>query len=486
MGRRAAALAIAVIACLCVQAADAQTNPFNPPTPSGSQGFSTAIARDGSTYAVGWLSDHTSGRIDVYFNDAEGKGWSLQSSLSDASLAAGSGLGSSVALSANGNTLAASAPLTSGSGSVVIWTRSAATLAGTWTRQSTTLSNAQCTSVASGATFGSALALSDDGLTLAVGAAKDGSNKGSVCVLKWDGSSWVAQTTPALTGDASASAGLGYSVALSADGDTLAAGAYTDSSNDGAALIFTRSGSSWSQQGSKLVAAASAFKQGSSVALTSDGNMLAVGGPAATTGVWVYTRSGSAWSLLTSLPGSTVSLSTGSLFGSSVWFNSVGSVLMVGSPGDATGSAWFLTRRVNTFVQTYTKLSAGSGSLFGQKLAISGDASHIVIGALAAAAPVGYIFDLTPTVPEPPVVGTATRGNTQATVAFTAPTWDGGSAVTSFTVESSPGGFTATGAASPLTVTGLTNGQAYTFTVTATNAVGASSPSSASNSVTPA
>ena len=89
------------------------------------------------------------------------------------------------------------------------------------------------------------------------------------------------------------------------------------------------------------------------------------------------------------------------------------------------------------------------------------------------------------TVPNAPTIGTATAGNAQATVTFTAPTSDGGSAITSYTVTASPGGFTVSGSASPLTVTGLTNGTAYTFTVTATNDVGTSSASSASNSATP-
>lgn len=87
--------------------------------------------------------------------------------------------------------------------------------------------------------------------------------------------------------------------------------------------------------------------------------------------------------------------------------------------------------------------------------------------------------------PGVPTIGTATKGNAQATVTFTAPASDGGSPITGYTVTSNPGGFTATGAASPLTVTGLTNGTAYTFTVFATNANGNSAPSSASNSVTP-
>ncbi len=89
-------------------------------------------------------------------------------------------------------------------------------------------------------------------------------------------------------------------------------------------------------------------------------------------------------------------------------------------------------------------------------------------------------------VPGAPIIGTATRGNTQATVTFTPPVSDGGSAITGYTVTSSPGGFTGTGSASPITVTGLTNGTAYTFTVTADNAAGTGPASTASNSVTPA
>ena len=89
-------------------------------------------------------------------------------------------------------------------------------------------------------------------------------------------------------------------------------------------------------------------------------------------------------------------------------------------------------------------------------------------------------------VPNAPTIGTATKGSTNASVAFTAPADIGGSAIISYTVVSSPGGFIATGAASPLVVTGLTNGTAYTFTVVALNKAGPSSASATSNSVTPA
>lgn len=89
-------------------------------------------------------------------------------------------------------------------------------------------------------------------------------------------------------------------------------------------------------------------------------------------------------------------------------------------------------------------------------------------------------------VPDAPTIGTATAGDASASVAFTAPAIDGGGTITGYTATSTPGSFTGTGASSPITVSGLTNGQAYTFTVHATNAVGNSAESAASNSVTPA
>jgi hypothetical protein len=87
-----------------------------------------------------------------------------------------------------------------------------------------------------------------------------------------------------------------------------------------------------------------------------------------------------------------------------------------------------------------------------------------------------------PVVPGAPIIGKATAGTRSVRVAFTPPRSNGGAPITSYTVTAS-NGKTATGTASPITVTGLTSGQAYTFTVTATNSAGTSPASAASNRV---
>ena len=89
------------------------------------------------------------------------------------------------------------------------------------------------------------------------------------------------------------------------------------------------------------------------------------------------------------------------------------------------------------------------------------------------------------TVPGAPTNVTATAGDRQATVRFNAPIDNGGSAITGYTVTANPGNVTATGTTTTITVTGLTNGTAYTFTVRAANSVGTGPASAASNSVTP-
>ncbi len=128
---------------------------------------------------------------------------------------------------------------------------------------------------------------------------------------------------------------------------------------------------------------------------------------------------------------------------------------------------------------TVTGLTNGTSYTF-VVYAVNATGTSTPSSASSAVIPIG--------VPGAPTSVTATAGNTQAAINFSAPASTGGSPITGYTVTSSPSGGTDTNAGSTAlthTVTGLTNGTAYTFTVTATNIVGTGSASSASNSITP-
>jgi len=88
------------------------------------------------------------------------------------------------------------------------------------------------------------------------------------------------------------------------------------------------------------------------------------------------------------------------------------------------------------------------------------------------------------TVPGPPTAVAAAPGSGQVALTWLAPASDGGSSITTYTATASPGGATCTTGSLGCTVTGLSNGTAYSFTVVATNAVG-SGPASSPVSATP-
>ena len=89
------------------------------------------------------------------------------------------------------------------------------------------------------------------------------------------------------------------------------------------------------------------------------------------------------------------------------------------------------------------------------------------------------------TVPDPPTIGSVTAGDGSAVVNFSAPADDGGETISIYTATSSPEGRSTSCSASPCTVNGLTNGQSYRFSVTATNSVGEGPSSNLSDSVVP-
>jgi hypothetical protein len=88
-------------------------------------------------------------------------------------------------------------------------------------------------------------------------------------------------------------------------------------------------------------------------------------------------------------------------------------------------------------------------------------------------------------VPGAPTSASAIAGDAQATLSWSAPSSNGGAAITSYTATASPGGATCTTSSTSCTITGLANGTSYTFTVKATNSQGTSAASSPSAAVSP-
>jgi RHS repeat-associated protein len=144
------------------------------------------------------------------------------------------------------------------------------------------------------------------------------------------------------------------------------------------------------------------------------------------------------------------------------------------------------TAQLPTMVSGTTTSTTITGLTNGTSYTFQVKASNVI-----GTGPVGTSPAVVPaTVPGPPTGVAASAGNAQATVTWAAPSSNGGSAITGYTITPYIGmaAQTATNVgASPTsaTVTGLTNGTAYTFTVIAKNAVGSSTASSASNAVTP-
>jgi hypothetical protein len=304
------------------------------------QGASVALSADGNTAIVG-------GQLDT--SDA-GAAWAFTVGGS-VKLPLGSGAagnaeqGFSVALSADGNTAIVGGPVdNSFAGAVWVFTQSG----GVWTQQGSKL-------VGSGAIGsaeqGGSVALSADGNTAIVGGLDDGSQAGAAWVFTRSGGVWTAGGTKLPLGSGAVGpARQGKSVALSADGNTAIVGGGNDNSAAGAAWVYTRSGGVWTQQGPKLVGngAVGGARQGFWVALSADGNTAIIGGPddnADAGAAWVFIRSGGGvWTQQGSKLFGSGAVGAAEQ-GSSVALSSDGNTAIVGGPLDNSdaGAVWIFT-----------------------------------------------------------------------------------------------------------------------------------------------
>jgi lipocalin len=235
---------------------------------------------------------------------------------------------------------------------------------------------------------GWSVALSADGNTAIVGGLADNRITGAAWVYTRSNGVWTQQSKLAGTG-AVGSAGQGWSVALSDDSNTAIVGGPFDNWNTGAAWVYTRSNGVWTQQGNKLVGsgAVGSARQGASIALSDDGNSAIVGGPFDnwnTGAAWVYTRNGGVWTQLDNkLVGAGAVGDAGQ--GASVALSADGTTAIVGGPVDNsnTGAAWVYTRSGGVWTQLDNKL-VGAGAVGnarqGASVALSADGSTAIVG----------------------------------------------------------------------------------------------------------
>jgi hypothetical protein len=239
---------------------------------------------------------------------------------------------------------------------------------------------------------GSSVALSFDGNTAIVGGWDDNGAIGAAWIFIRSGGHWTQQGSKLVGTGTAGSLGSyqGFSVALSADGNTAIVGGYMDNDRVGAAWIFTRSGGVWSQQGSKLVgndyviSGAPASYQGWSVGLSADGNTAIVGGYYDNNRVgaaWIYKRTGGVWAQVGSkLVGN--DYSGNSQQGYSAAISGDGKTAIVGGNNDAPfyGSAWIYVLKDTVWKQQRIKLTLGNNSAFGSSVAISSNGNTVIVG----------------------------------------------------------------------------------------------------------
>ena len=350
--------------------------------PFDRSGSSVALSSNGDFLAVGApLNDGggvSAGHVRVYVNEL-GEWVQLGSDLDGA--AAGDQFGYSVSLSADGLTVAVGARLADGingvwSGQVNVYT---------WRDIHWSALGTSIDGEAEGDEFGTSVALSDDGTVLAAGGNRNdggGSNAGHARVFNWTGTDWI-QRGNALEG-ASAGDSFGDSIALSSDGWIVACGGdQWNNGSPGFVSTYRWSGLMWVQQGPTLNGTSANDEFGESVSLSGDGTVLAVGADNGNYCV-VYRFNGTDWSQI----GQPIrGMADGDLFGFSVSLSFTGDTVVIGGPlngsnGDRSGhiAVYQLTSSSEWVQVGRYVVGESAGDQFGIDVSISDDGRRIAVG----------------------------------------------------------------------------------------------------------
>ena len=257
-----------------------------------------------------------------------------------------------------------------------------------------------------GALQGTSMALSADGNTLLVGGNYDNNYTGAAwvftrqpCQIVCAQGLWTQQGK-LVASDSSGVSQVGYSAALSADGNTAIIGGPYDNgtTGPGAAWVFTRSNGVWTQQGSKLVGSGFvdpqtfSAQEGWSVGISGDGNTAIIGAPyddynnTGNGAAWIFTRSGGVWAQQGSKLVGTGGAAGGAQQGYSVALSGDGQTALVGGPYDnsTAGASWVFTVAAGTWTQQGQKLVGNDPTESGQQglsVALSSDGNTALIGA---------------------------------------------------------------------------------------------------------
>ena len=416
----------------------------------GELGGAASISADGTTAITGAFDD-ASGTGAAYVFARAGAGWTLQAKLTPPATGANRALGTNtefgneVALSADGNTAVVGGfGDNSDAGAAWVYTRGASG----WTVQQ------KLTAPTSGADrelapgeFGTRISLNAAGTTALIAGVEDGAFVGAAWTYtrpSTTATTWTEQhkfTAPTSgTGREVGAGDFGSAVWLSPDGTSAVIGGDGDNSSVGAAWVYTNSGGTWTEQ-TKLVppttgpdAGIGTSTFGSAVSLSADASTALIGGQSDNQrgAAWLFTRAtATTWSerqkLVAPSSGAGAEIGQG-FFGAAAVLSSDATTAVVGAPIDdsAVGAAYAFARSGATW-SLQGKLAAPTGSdaevgsaVFGAHLALSGDATTLLISGQADNNLAGAVWSYVATTPPAvssvtPAVGPA-RGGTAVTI----------------------------------------------------------------------